>query len=244
MDLRQIEYIIAINEHQSITRAAEKLHVTQSALNQQLLRLEDELGVKLFERGKRVMIPTYAGKVYIEAARKITEIRRETYRIIQDIKSEEVGEILMAVTPEQGAIMITDLYPGFHEAWPKVRLEIQEARNKEMDRKLSRGEVDLIHASFTPESKNPEFEYRIVAREHIALALPSTHRLAHLAGQQSHKLLPRIDLNLLVDEEFIMPPDKMLMREMIDRAFAASGFSPIPDEIPDGSKTDCTVIFP
>ncbi len=180
MDLRQIEYIIAINEHQSITRAAEKLHVTQSALNQQLLRLEDELGVKLFERGKRVMIPTYAGKVYIEAARKITEIRRETYRIIQDIKSEEVGEILMAVTPEQGAIMITDLYPGFHEAWPKVRLEIQEARNKEMDRKLSRGEVDLIHASFTPESKNPEFEYRIVAREHIVLALPSTHRASPL----------------------------------------------------------------
>ncbi|MBQ6774461.1 MAG: LysR family transcriptional regulator [Synergistaceae bacterium] len=226
MDLKQIEYIIAIDEQQSITRAADKLHVTQSALNQQLLRLEDDLNVKLFERGKRIMIPTYAGKIYLDSARKILEIKRETYKIIQDISSEETGEILIAVTPEQGAMMITDLYKDFHRRWPKVRLEIHEARNKEMEQKLSRGEVDLIHASFIEESRNSEFEYYIVAKEHIVLALPSSHRLAHLAGNQSHKTLPGIDLNLLQDDEFIMPPAKTLMRDIIDKAFLNAGFSP------------------
>ena len=226
MDLRQIEYIIAIEEYQSITRASEKLHITQSALNQQLLRLEDELGVKLFERGKRIMIPTYAGKIYLASARKIIEIRRQTYRTIQDISSEKVGEILIAVTPEQGAMMITELYRDFHRQWPKVRLEIQEARNQEMEQKLSRGEVDLIHASFTEDSRNSDFEYEITAKEHIVLALPSKHKLAHMAGDKSYATLPRIDLNLLMDEEFIMPPQNTLMRSIIDKAFANAGFVP------------------
>ena len=57
MDLRQIEYIIAIEQEESISKAAEKLFITQSALNQQLLKLEKELGMPLFERKKRQMIP-------------------------------------------------------------------------------------------------------------------------------------------------------------------------------------------
>ena len=226
MDLKQIEYIIAIDEQQSITRAADKLHITQSALNQQLLRLEEDLNVKLFERGKRIMIPTYAGKIYISAARKILEIRRETYKILQDISLEKVGEILIAVTPEQSAMMFTELYGDFHRLWPNVRLEIHEARNQEMEQKLSRGEVDLIHASFTEESRNFDFEYDIVAKEYIILALPSSHKLAHLAGSESYKTLPRIDLNLLRDDEFIMPPPKTLMRDIIDKAFMNAGFEP------------------
>ena len=172
------------------------------------------------------MIPTYAGKIYLSAARKIIEIRRQTYKIIRDISLEKVGEILIAVTPEQSAMMFTEIYGDFHRTWPNVRLEIHEARNQEMEQKLSRGEVDLIHASFTDESRNPDFEYDIVAKEHIVLALPSSHKLAHMAGENSHQHLPRIDLTLLQDEEFIMPPPKTLMRNIIDRAFTSAGFSP------------------
>ena len=65
MDLRQIENIVAIEQEQSISKAAERLFLTQSALNQQLLRLEKELGIQLFERKKHAMIPTFAGKVYL-----------------------------------------------------------------------------------------------------------------------------------------------------------------------------------
>ena len=67
MDLRQIENIIAIEQEQSISRAAEKLFLTQSALNQQLLKLEKELGTPLFERRKHSMIPTFAGRIYLQS---------------------------------------------------------------------------------------------------------------------------------------------------------------------------------
>ena len=65
MDLKQIEYIVKIAETGSITRAAEQLFITQSALNQQLLKLEQQLGIKLFVRHKHDMTPTSAGRVYL-----------------------------------------------------------------------------------------------------------------------------------------------------------------------------------
>ena len=71
MDLRQIQYIVAIAEENNITRAAEKLYITQSALNQQLLKLEKELGVQLFHRSRTDWHPTEAGEIYLKAAREM-----------------------------------------------------------------------------------------------------------------------------------------------------------------------------
>ena len=100
MDLRQIENIIAIEQEQSISRAAEKLFLTQSALNQQLLKLEKDLGTPLFERRKHSMIPTFAGRIYLRTAHQIVDMKKETYRIISDISEESTGEISVAYTPE------------------------------------------------------------------------------------------------------------------------------------------------
>ena len=69
MDTHLIEHIIKIAEEKSITKAAEKLYLTQSALNQQLLKLERELGIPLFRRAKTEMIPTQAGEIYLKGAR-------------------------------------------------------------------------------------------------------------------------------------------------------------------------------
>ncbi|MBO4289786.1 MAG: LysR family transcriptional regulator, partial [Lachnospiraceae bacterium] len=79
MDLRILEYVVSIEEYGSMTEAAEKLYITPSALNQQLLKLEKELGTPLFTRSKRRMIPTAAGRAYLEGARRMLSIRQETY---------------------------------------------------------------------------------------------------------------------------------------------------------------------
>ena len=76
MDLRQIQYIVAIAEENNITRAAEKLYITQSALNQQLLKLEKELGVQLFHRSRTDWHPTEAGEIYLRLHGKCCCLRR------------------------------------------------------------------------------------------------------------------------------------------------------------------------
>lgn len=82
MDLKQIEYILKIAEEQNITHAAEKLFITQSALNQQLLKLEKELGTPLFYRSRTDWHPTPAGEIYLNAAKDILLIKKNAYNPI------------------------------------------------------------------------------------------------------------------------------------------------------------------
>ncbi len=78
MDTKQIEYILKIAEENNITKAADKLYITQSALNQQLLKLEKELGTPLFHRSRVNWRPTEAGEVYLRNARQILRLKKDT----------------------------------------------------------------------------------------------------------------------------------------------------------------------
>ena len=226
MDLRQIENIIAIEQEQSISRAAEKLFLTQSALNQQLLKLEKELGTPLFERRKHSMIPTFAGRIYLRTAHQIVDMKHETYRIISDISEENTGEISVAYTPETGAAMFSKIYPIFHEKYPNILFRIHEERVKKMEQLVLKNEVHFAFMTYVEGFKNPDLEYIDMDTEYMILGLPITHPLAHLAGKNSHETLPLIDLNLLRDENFILLAKETRMRDMIDHAFAYAGFHP------------------
>lgn len=226
MDLRQIEHILAIEREQSISKAAETLYLTQSALNQQLLRLEKELGTPLFERRKHSMIPTYAGRIYLAAARQMADLKRETYKIIHDITEETAGEISVAYTPEQGSLMFSCIYPIFHRQYPNINFNIKEARVKKMEQLLMQKEVTLACLTYSGKLKNPAVEYHDMDEELMVLGLPASHPLAPLAGENSFLVFPEIDLSLLRDDSFTLISRETRMRDMIDLAFEAAGYSP------------------
>lgn len=226
MDLRQIQYILTIAEKQSISKAAEKLFITQSALNQQLLKLEHELGVPLFERRNRIMIPTAAGQVYLDSAQQMVDLKRKTYKMIQDIADEKSGEIRLTYTPEVGARMFSAVYPLFLKKYPDVIFHIHEARGKEIKKLLLNKTVDLAHISYFDFSRSPELDYLDIDSEYIVLGLPSSHPLAYLAGENSHQRLPVIDLTLLKDDAFVLSDKTTLMRDAVDYTFSLAGFTP------------------
>lgn len=226
MDLRQIEHIIAIEQEQSISKAAEKLFLTQSALNQQLLRLEKELGTPLFERRRHSMIPTFAGKVYLSAARQMIALKMETYKIIHDVAEENAGEISLAYSPERGSLMFSSVYPHFHRRYPHITFRICEAHVKKMEQLLLQREVTLACLTHSRNEVHAALEYADTAEELMVLGLPASHPLAHLAGPESWKYLPELDLNLLKDDSFALISRMARMRDMIDTAFRHAGFSP------------------
>lgn len=226
MDLRLIKNIITIEQEQSISRAAEKLFLTQSALNQQLLKLEKELGTALFERRKHSMIPTYAGRIYLNTAHQMIDMKRETYKIIHDISEETAGELSIAYTPERGSIMFSHVYPHFHQKYPHITFKTMEARVKRMELLLLQKEVTFAFSTYAGDVKNPELEYLDIAEEHMVLGLPKSHPLAYLAGENSWDTLPEIDLRLLIHESFSLISRETRMRDMIDQAFGIAGFRP------------------
>lgn len=226
MDLRQIQYIVEIAEEQSISKAAEKLFITQSALNQQLLKLEKELGTPLFERRKHSMVPTYAGTVYLDACRNILNIRQDTYKIIHDISNEDAGMISVAYTPERGARMFSHIYPHFHERYPHVLFRIREGRAKDMEQMVLKREVDFAFCVRSENRNAHLFEYIDMKTEPIVLAVPANHPHAGLAGPNSHETLPELDIRLMKDSDFVLPSKTTRLREMAERIFELNGFRP------------------
>jgi DNA-binding transcriptional LysR family regulator len=224
MDLHELEYILTISEEQNITKAADKIFLTQSALNQQLLRVEKELGVPLFERSHHTMVPTFAGKIYIENAKKILAIRDETYKIISDISENQKGEISISFTPERGAKMFTEIYPVFHKIYPGITFRIYEARAKRMEQLLLEGTVRLANTALFTENGN--FETIPFGSEKMILGVPRTHPLAYLAGTESWKKLPPVDLKQFENTDFIMNAKETRMNDMAEEAFHKAGFKP------------------
>jgi len=225
MDTRIMEYIIAIADEQNITKAACKVFLTQSALNQQLLKLEHDLGTPLFERTQRNMILTYAGKIYVENAKKILSIKDDTYKLINDVSNNEKGVISLAFTPERGALMFTSIYPVFHAEYPGFTFNLHEGRAREMDKMLLDGTVRLANSALFGET-NPDLETIPFGTEKMALGLPANHPLACLAGDESWKTLPYIDLKLLKDTDFVLNSSDTRLREMTNIAFKKAGFTP------------------
>ena len=226
MDLRQIENIIAIEQEQNISKAAEKVFLTQSALNQQLLKLERSLGVQLFERRSHCMTPTFAGRIYLATAHQMLDMKEETYRILHDIAQETSGEIAVAYTPERGALMFSEIYPKFHERYPKITFRIFEARIKKMEQLLLQKQVTLACLTHAGGVKHPDLDYWDMKEELMVLGLPASHPLAHLAGPRSWETLPLLDLLLLRDESFVLASKETRIRDMADRAFLHAGYHP------------------
>lgn len=224
MDLYELQCIIAIAEEKNISKAAEKINITQSALNQRLLKLEKDLGTPLFERKKRQMETTYAGRIYLENANKIMQIKEETYKMISDIAQNKKGEISIAFTPERGAKMFNAIYPKFHSLYPEVTFKIFEARIKEMERLLLNGTVRIANVAFY--NKNDEFETFSFGTEKMILGVPKSHPLAEKAGKESWKNFPYIDLSLFKDMQFVLNAEETLMHDMVKDAFRKAGFSP------------------
>lgn len=224
MELKQLEYIVAISNEQSISKAAEKLFMTQSALNQQLLRLERELGLPLFNRIRHSMIPTYAGRIYLDTAKKMLNMKEETYKILHDIADMKRGEISIAYTPERGSVMFSNIYPSFHQLYPDITFKIYEARVKKTEQLVLQGDVSLGFVAHMEEK--PEFDYYQLQPELMVLALPASHPLAYLAGEESHKTFPLFDLKRLKDDYFVLMTHETRFRDKIDEAFAKAGYKP------------------
>mgnify|MGYP002748022952 FL=1 len=143
MDLKQIEYIVKIAETGNITRAAEQLFVTQSALNQQLLKLENALGIKLFYRRKHDLTPTDAGKVYLKYGRQMLIEKREAYNIINDLAQDNLGHLSFTFSRERGLDMFVATYPAFHRQFPGIIVEPHEMRVHNQQLQIAQGYVDL-----------------------------------------------------------------------------------------------------
>lgn len=224
MDLKQIEYIVKIADENNITRAAEKLFITQSALNQQLLKLEKDLGVQLFYRSRTDWHPTEAGLVYLENAREILRIKRKTYSILNDMAESQKGRLSVGFTSGRGINMFSAVYPDFHRLYPHIIVEPMELSVKQQQELISRGDLDIGFQTLCEKQKNGN-NFITLMQEEIILAIPKGHPLGALAAPAGQ---PFAVLNLaeLKYEPFVLMYKGSTIRPLVESAFQEAGFTP------------------
>lgn len=164
MNFQSVDYIIAVAEEMSISRAAKRLHITQQTLSAHLAALETELGCRLFVRHVPLEI-TYAGEEFLKYARTIREQLIKMRHTFEAISKEEKGILKIGITSNRGRTVLFPVLLAFRKAHPGIELKIVEDTNETLIQKLEKGEIDIGISDFSGEHPGIRVEY--FYREHV-----------------------------------------------------------------------------
>lgn len=163
MDIRQLKYFLAVAEEEQITGAANKLHISQPPLSQQIKQLEDELGVKLLDRGSRKVKLTDAGKLLRIRAEKILELTDETCRELKDYNKGVAGTLSIGTVSSSGSLFHPERIQKFNRNYPEINFEIWEGNTFKILEFLNSGliEIGIVRTPFNIE----DFQSILLERE-------------------------------------------------------------------------------
>jgi LysR family hydrogen peroxide-inducible transcriptional activator len=175
MEMQQLRYVVAVARSGNFSRAAEQCHVSQPSLSQQIQKLEDELGERLFDRMKREARLTAPGETFLRRAVKILEEVDAAKREASDAHSLLRGTLTVGVLPTIAPYLLPDVLTQFTEKFPGTEIVVQEDTTARL-LKLTHGyEIDLALVSRPIEDER--LEVRTLFAEELLLALPPGHPL-------------------------------------------------------------------
>ncbi|MCB0696634.1 MAG: hydrogen peroxide-inducible genes activator [Chitinophagaceae bacterium] len=158
MTITQLEYVVAVATYKSFVAAAEKCFVTQPTLSMQIQKLEDELGVKLFDRNKHPIAITAMGEAIVDQARIILADCDKIYELIQSQQTTISGAFKLAVIPTIAPYLLPGLLESYNKAYPEVKLLVKEMETDQILMALRNNEIDAGLLS-TPLNENGIKEY-------------------------------------------------------------------------------------
>ncbi|MCA0236882.1 MAG: LysR family transcriptional regulator [Bacteroidetes bacterium] len=143
MNLQQLEYVVAVDVHRHFAKAAESIYVTQPTLSMMIRKLEDELGVRIFERDRKPVVPTREGMEIVERARHILAEVDKLREYAAGLSGEISGELRLGIIPTLAPYLLPLFLKSFSETYPKLKLHIKEAVTDDIIMLLRRGEMDM-----------------------------------------------------------------------------------------------------
>ncbi|MCA4755344.1 LysR family transcriptional regulator [Mycolicibacterium fortuitum] len=213
MHLDELQWFVVLAETEHVTDAAAELGISQPTLSRALARLEEQVGVPLFDRVNRRLRLNAYGHILLEHARRsISEIRTATDRIAE-LRDPDTGTVRLAFLHSQAGWYVPDLLRRFRTEAPRVRFELFQGAAHEIVERLAGGEADLAITSPRPEG----FRWRGLYMERLCLAVPREHRLA---GRT------RLRLADAGAEPFVALAPDFGLRQLTDELCVEAGISP------------------
>lgn len=193
MDLKEQRYICTLAQFGSLTHAAEKLYISQPALSLYLSKLEKRLGIPLFDRVGKKLVPTYAGERYIEYAQQMLDLEQRFHAEMADILNEHRGKLRLGVASRRCMYLIPPIIAQFEKAYPQIEVEILSGNLSTIHTLLSEFKIDLV--ILNAEDTTPEMETHRLFREEFLLAVPIVHPLneksTYVPGSKYRQISPK-----------------------------------------------------
>ncbi|MFK0168702.1 LysR family transcriptional regulator [Streptomyces sp. NPDC090306] len=217
MELRQLEYFVAVADERNFTRAAERVHISQSGVSAQIRRLERELGAELFDRSARVVTLTVAGKAVLEHARTALAAAGAVSRVAGEVTDLVRGRLTVGMVAGCTLAPFFDALAAFHRAHPGVEVSLLEDRSDRLADDVRSGALDVALVG-TADDAPEGLETQVVVRERLVVAFPPGHPLA---GRS------RLGLRDVVAHPVACMPSGTGLRAVLDEACAARGVRPV-----------------
>lgn len=215
MELHQLRYFLAVVKAGNFSRAAESCHVAQPSLSQQILKLENELGERLFERKARRVLLTSAGELFRARAARVLDELHEARREVHDARGEPRGQVSLSALPTIAPYLVPKIIRGFARRCPAVATIVHEETTDRALRALENNEIDLALVSLPITS--PRVEVRPLFSEELLLVLPKSHPLLRKRALSAADLEP---------ERFIFMADTHCLGAQALQFCYAKGFTP------------------
>lgn len=207
LNLRQFRYAQVLAEKQSFSLAADELNISQPSLSQYVKRLENELGVVLFDRGNGTTVRlTDAGRVYLEAGKRILDTERQMKNRFSDIDEGKTGTVVVGIAPTRCQYLMPEIVKRFEALYPGMHLIIEERFLSDLIDDAEHGLFDLCVATLPVDERI--FSYELMMREEIVLAVPENLPvcgvLTEKAGARSDRLYPAVDIRLIDGADMVL----------------------------------------
>jgi len=180
LSMRDVETVLVLGRTLNFRQAAAQLHLSQSALSTQVLRIEDALGVKLFDRTTRTVRLTAAGQVFLQQAANLQVAFREAIDAVGGIASAERGEVAVAALPSVAARLLPRVLMAYRQAHPHVVLKVHDTLSGPAFDLVRAGQVDFAITAADPQQA--DLHYVPMLSDSFLLLIPQGHALARRKG--------------------------------------------------------------
>jgi DNA-binding transcriptional LysR family regulator len=215
-ELRQLRYFVAVAEERNLTRAAQRLHIAQQSLSQQIRTLEHQLGATLFERTPRGVELTEIGEVLLAEARPLLARAEHAVEVVRRAASGEQGELRVGVLASVANHLMPPVVRAFGERHPGIELRTEDVTIAELVAGLREGTLD---AGLSRPPLVDDLQTEVIMREPVAAVLPEGHPLAER---------DELELADLAGEPWVLTPRDSWppWHRMYDEEYALAGYRP------------------
>jgi len=217
VEIHQLQYAVEVAKQRSFTRAADEICVSQSTLSHQIGKLEDELGLKLFERRARSVHPTEAGEDFVRHAKTVLATLEIAAQNMQAYQGLLKGTLRIGVIASLARIDYAGMLTKFYQQHPGLMFEIVQTGTYVLLDKLTHGELDMAFLVLPSATEYEEIDFYPLAEDEYVLAVPYGHVFARKKV---------IDLAEAAGENFIFHPSSDRMYHTCIQACQAAGFKP------------------